>query len=90
MGTISTGIKLDESIRDRLQALGERAERSPHWLMKTAINQYLDEQERYWQERDEDMARWKEYQMTGEAVSHGDVTKWLDSIGTDEELPCPR
>ena len=89
MSIISTGIKLDEETRNRLQTLGQKIDRSPHWLMKTAIEHYLEEQERYWQEREEDMKRWQDYQLTGDAVPHSEVSEWLASIGTDDERPCP-
>ena len=35
--TINTGIKLDETLHARLKALSAAKERTPHWLMKTAI-----------------------------------------------------
>lgn len=43
----ATGITLDEHTRLRLKRLGEQRERSPHWLMRTAILEYLDREERY-------------------------------------------
>ena len=73
----ATGIKLDEHTRLRLKRLGEQRERSPHWLMRTAILEYLDQEERYEQEKQEDMARWENYQFTGETVPHKAVAKWL-------------
>lgn len=86
---MATGIKLDEHTKTRLASLGDKIERSPHWIMKKAIQHYLDEQERYWQEREEDMKRWEDYSLTGESVDHDQVIEWLDSIGTNQETPCP-
>ena len=40
--------------------------------------------------RDEHMRRIQHYRETGEAVSHDKVVAWLDSWGTDNELPCPK
>lgn len=84
------GIKLDDQAKLRLKALGEKMDRSAHWIMKTAIEQYLTEQERYWRERQEDEDRWEHYLLTGDAVAHDKVALWLESIGTPAELPCPR
>ncbi|MGR9014839.1 MAG: CopG family ribbon-helix-helix protein [Gammaproteobacteria bacterium] len=39
---ISKAVKLDDSTVERLKALGEIRRRSPHWLMKEAIRQFLD------------------------------------------------
>lgn len=86
----TTGIKLDKETKKRLKALGEKLDRSPHWIMKTAIESYIDEQERYWQEREKDMKRWEHYMLTGESVPHEKVSAWLDTIGTDKETECPK
>jgi hypothetical protein len=32
----------------------------------------------------------EEYRLKGGGVSHDRVSEWLDSIGTDRELPCPQ
>ena len=64
------GVKLDSKTRERLKLLGERKERSPHWLMTRAIQDYLDREETYELEKVEDMRRWQEYADTGEFISH--------------------
>jgi predicted transcriptional regulator len=84
------GIKLDDDTRRRLKALGEMRNRSPHWLMRTAIQAYLDREEKYEREKREDMARWERYQLTGEAVSHDAATRWLDDLAQGKVTPCPK
>lgn len=83
------GVKLDDELQARLKALGERCERSPHWLMKKAISEFVDREEAEEQERKLLLERWNRYQETGEGVSHETVVKWLDTWGTDKESPCP-
>jgi len=41
----SKAVKLDDSTIDHLKVLGEIRQRSPHWLMKEAIRQFLDREE---------------------------------------------
>ena len=88
--TINTGVKLDESLHARLKTLSLSKDRTPHWLMKTAIEEYVEREEAYEREKREDMERWERYQFTGQAVSHDAVEAWLSSWGSENELPCPK
>ncbi len=76
----TTGIKLDEATRARLQALGGLKDRSPHWLMKRAIAEYLDREERYEREKQEDLRRWQRYQESGAFIEDGDMRERLRAL----------
>jgi len=80
---VTMGVKLDEETRDRLKRLGEAKKRSAHWLMKTAIEEYLQREESYEQERREDLRRWEEYQQTGEHITNEAMMEWLDELERD-------
>jgi predicted DNA-binding protein len=54
------GIKLDNATQARLKALAIKRDRSPHWLMRTAIERYLAQEEQYEKEKAEDMAAYEE------------------------------
>ena len=88
--TINTGVKLDETLHIRLKALSVAKERTPHWLMKAAILEYVEREETYEQEKREDMARWQRYKSTGHAMPNEAVDAWLGSWGSESELPCPK
>ncbi len=90
MRTTTMGVKLDEELRERLKILGELKQRSPHWLMKKAIQEYLAREEAYERQKREDEERWQRYQETGEYVSNEAMMSWLDTWGTDEEGECPK
>jgi len=83
------GIKVDEAVRERLKALAEARRRTPHWLVKEALAQYLDREEAVERERVEDEARWERYVLTGEAVSHERARAWLSSLANGEDGECP-
>ncbi|MGV7960911.1 trifunctional transcriptional regulator/proline dehydrogenase/L-glutamate gamma-semialdehyde dehydrogenase [Photorhabdus tasmaniensis] len=42
MGSTTMGVKLDEATRDRIKAAALRIDRTPHWLIKQAIFNYLE------------------------------------------------
>ncbi len=48
---VNTDIKLDASLHERLKALGQIKDRSPHWLMQTAIAEYVEREEAYEREK---------------------------------------
>jgi len=85
----SKAVKLDDATYERLRALGEARQRSPHWLMKEAIRQFLEREEEAEHIRRETLERWAQYEATGEAVSHEAVEAWLETWGTDSEGECP-
>ncbi len=89
MNKTTMGVKLDEETRDRLKALAEARRRSAHWLMKEAINQYLEREEEVEQRNREADDAWAEYRRTGQSVSHEAMSAWLDTWGTAKEGPCP-
>jgi len=74
MKTTTMGVKLDEDVRDRLKALGTAKDRTPHWLMKKAIQEYLAKEECFEREKQEDQQRWQRYQDTGEHLSHEEAS----------------
>jgi predicted transcriptional regulator len=80
MSASTIGIKLDDDTRRRLQALGQRRDRSPHWLMKTAIRQYLEREERFERERQEDEERWRRYLDSGAYIDNTSMMAWLDGL----------
>jgi predicted transcriptional regulator len=87
---ITQGIKLDETTRGRLKDLAAKRDRTPHYLMKAAIERYLDAEERYEREKAEDMAEYEDYQLTGKAVENEKVVAWLEDLANGKQRPCPR
>ncbi len=83
------GVRLDKQLEDRLNALARKAQRSKSFLAKEALIRYVEEEERKHHENKLTLARWEEYQETGEITSNDVMTKWLESWGTDQEESCP-
>ncbi|MBW4642993.1 MAG: ribbon-helix-helix protein, CopG family [Goleter apudmare HA4340-LM2] len=88
--TVNTGIKLDASLHERLKALGQIKDRSPHWLMRAAIAEYVEREEAYEREKREDRERWERYQASGNAIPNEVVDSWLASWGSESDLSCPK
>jgi predicted transcriptional regulator len=84
-------VKLDAAVRDRLQRLAASRRRSSHWLMREAIEQYLEREERREQLRQDALAAWAEYQATGLHVTAAEADAWLARLeeGEESEPPTP-
>jgi len=73
-------VKLDAEMRERLNRLAETKDRSAHWLMQQAILKYVESEERFEREKAEDRERWERYVLTGEHVTHDEMTTWLTEL----------
>ena len=85
----SKAVKLDEAIYDRLKSLAEIRQRTPHWLMKEAIRQFLEREEAAEQIRLDTLQRLAQLEADGKVISHEAVDAWLASWGTESEGQCP-
>ncbi|HGV6666169.1 TPA: ribbon-helix-helix protein, CopG family, partial [Escherichia coli] len=43
MATTTLGVKLDDATRERLKQAAQAIERTPHWIIKQAIFNYLEQ-----------------------------------------------
>ncbi|EOC5689603.1 trifunctional transcriptional regulator/proline dehydrogenase/L-glutamate gamma-semialdehyde dehydrogenase [Cronobacter sakazakii] len=46
MGTTTMGVKLDDATRERIKSAATKIDRTPHWLIKQAIFNYLEQLEK--------------------------------------------
>ncbi|MER2520305.1 MAG: CopG family ribbon-helix-helix protein [Bdellovibrionales bacterium] len=88
--TTTMGVKLDEEMRERLKVVGAALRRTPHWLMREAISQYLTREEDKLRKAQETLESWEHYKATGLHVTHEDMAAWLSTWGTDKEGLCPK
>ncbi|MEI6729793.1 MAG: ribbon-helix-helix protein, CopG family [Pseudomonadota bacterium] len=82
-------VKLDESIYNRLKSLGESRQRTPHWLMKEAIKQFLEREEEAEKIRADTLQRLSGFDSTGKTVAYEVIEEWLASWGSENEGQCP-
>jgi len=87
----TTSLKLDAEIKSRLKRLADARRRSSHWLMREAIEQYVEREERRERLRQDALTAWREYQATGRHVTAEEADAWLARLeaGEDAEPPAP-
>jgi predicted transcriptional regulator len=84
-----TSIKLDDVLKGRVKHLAEARRRSSHWIMREAIAQYVEREEKRECLRQDTVRAWEEFQATGLHATAEEMEKWLSSWGTEDELPAP-
>lgn len=89
MTTTAVAIKIDQKTKERYKDLALIKNRSAHWMMREAINQYVDREEKRESFRQDAMNSWSEYQETGLHVTGDEAITWLNSWGTGEEEDVP-
>jgi predicted transcriptional regulator len=88
--TTTTSVKLEPDVKKRLHQLAEARHRKPHWLMREAISQYIEREEKRQAFYDDAKKAWEEYQTTSLHVTGEEVIDWLETWGTDEEKASPK
>jgi predicted transcriptional regulator len=83
-------IKIDDDTRTRLKSLADARQRTPHWLMREAITQYVEREERREALRVETLLAWDDHRATGLHATAEEVDAWLATWGTDDERPAPK
>ena len=82
-------VKLEADLRERIQHIAKARDRSAHWIMRQAISQYVEREEKREAFRSETLKAWEAFQDTGLHATAEEVDRWLASWGTDDELPAP-
>lgn len=82
-------LKINTSISDRVKQLADARQRTPHWLMREAITQYVEREEKREGFRQDAIRAWTDYQETGLHVTGQEAIAWLQTWGDDHEMPAP-
>lgn len=86
----TTSLKLDPEIKERVLKLAEAKRRSPHWVMREAIEEYVVREERREAVRHDILAAWDEYETTGLHVTGEEADAWLKRLMAGENAKPPK
>ena len=91
MATVSTNsLKLDGAMKKRVQRLAWARRRSPLWLMREAVEQYVEREEKREQLRQDALAAWADYQTTGLHVTAEEADAWLSKMEPGKRAAIPK
>lgn len=82
-------IKIDEDTKARVKRLADARHRTSHWLMREAITQYVEREEKREAFRQDALKAWEAYRTTGLHVTADEADTWLTQLeqGNDIEPP---
>ena len=82
-------VKLDQDTRDRLKRLADAKDRSTHWMLREAVAQFLEREEKREAFRQAGLQAWSEYQATGLHVTQAEADAWLAKLEAGEVAAAP-
>jgi predicted transcriptional regulator len=86
----TTSLKLDTAIKERIRRLASARRRSPHWLMREAIEEYVEREEKREQFRQDALTAWAHYQTTGLHVTAEEADAWLAKLEAGKDAVPPK
>lgn len=82
-------VKLDQATRDRLKRLADAKDRSTHWMLREAVAQFVEREEKREAFRQAGLQAWAEYQATGQHVTHDEADAWLAKLEAGAAAAAP-
>jgi predicted transcriptional regulator len=86
----TTSLKLDVEIKERVRRLASARRRSPHWLMREAIEEYVEREEKRERFRQDALAAWTHYQTTGLHLTAEEADAWLAKLEAGKDAAPPK
>ncbi len=86
---MATSVKLDNDLKNRIQRLADVRHRSAHWIMREAIRDYVEREEKREAFKQDALRAWEAYQENGLHLTLEEADAWLAKLeaGEDAELP---
>lgn len=89
MAASTTSLKLDDNVKNRVRQLAAARRRSAHWIMREAIEQYLEREEKREEFHRSGLAAWEAYQTTGLHVTAEEADEWFTKLEAGEDADTP-
>ena len=86
----TTSLKLDSVMKERVNRIASARRRSPHWVMREAIEQYVEREEKREQFRQDALAAWTHYQTTGLHATAEEADAWLAKLEAGKDAAPPK
>ena len=82
-------IKIDEDIKARVKRLADARQRTSHWLMREAITQYVDREEKREAFRQDTLKSWEAFRANGLHVTADEADAWMVQLEQGDDVKPP-
>ena len=82
-------VKLDPDTRARLEHLAQSRRRTPHWMLREAVAQYVEREEKRDAFRQDTIKAWEEFQSSGLHATAGEADVWLEQLSEGNDIEPP-
>ena len=82
-------VKIEASVKQRVQDLAKARQRTPHWLMHEAIVKFVDREEKRESFRQDAIQAWDAYRLTGLHVTATEADEWMAKLEAGEDVEPP-
>ena len=82
-------VKLDPDIHERVRQLARAQDRSTHYMMREAIAEYVEREEKRQALRQDALKAWTAWQETGQHVTHAEADDWLAKLEAGQDVDPP-
>ena len=82
-------VKLESSERERIKSIATFRNRTPHFIMKEAIQHYLKHAEAEQNFISAGESSWQDYESTELHITLGEAKEWAKKLKTDRDATLP-
>ena len=82
-------IKIDADTKARVKRLADARHRTPHFMMREAILQYVEREEKRESFKQDAINAWENYQATGKHVTMAEADAWLAKLEAGKDVEPP-
>jgi predicted transcriptional regulator len=82
-------VKLKQDIHKRVKCLADARDRTTHWMVCEAIEQYVVREEKREAFLQDGILAWNEYQSTGLHVTMEEADDWLAKLESGQDVEPP-
>lgn len=82
-------VKLDPDTRARLDQLAKSRRRTPHWMLREAVAQYVEREEQREAFRQDTLKAWEAYRTNGLHVTADEADVWLAQLAEGNDIEPP-